>query len=156
WDKTSSQLDQPTSTDYDAYGLKLDYDFKRFAITSMTSDFWYQNTGLLGLDIPSFGGVPAASFYNQVTSRVRSEELNVLSTDEGPWRWSLGGMYRHATEDRYQYFTIFPIPTIHYYDTSESYAAYGQLTRLLLDNHLELTAGLRYFHDRIPQHQQIA
>jgi iron complex outermembrane receptor protein len=156
WDQTSSRQNQPTSSDYDAYALKVGYQFKYFSVSSSTSYLDYSNQGLLGLDIPAEGDVPGASFFNRLTSIVKSEEVNVNSVNEGPWRWSFGGMYRHATENRYQVFTVFPVPTIHYYDTSESYAGYGQLTRLFLNDRLELTAGLRHFHDHIPQQEQLA
>jgi outer membrane receptor protein involved in Fe transport len=60
-------------------------------------------------------------------------------------------MYRHGREDRNQHFIVLPVPAINYIDTSSSYAVYGELTRLLLGERLELTAGLRHFHDDVDQ-----
>ena len=155
FDRSSSLLDQPTSTDYDATGLKLEYETPWFSISSMTSHLEYENVGRLGLDVPGFG-VPDAQYFSRLQSKVGSQEINLTSSLEGNWRWSAGGMYRRGTEDLVQSFTVLPVPAIHYVNKSESYAVYGEVTRLLLDQRLELTAGLRYFHDRLPQRGQTA
>jgi iron complex outermembrane recepter protein len=153
YDKNTSLLYQPTSTKYDAYGAKLGYEFPWFSVTSMTSYLDYKNEGNLGLDVPGFG-VPDGLFFSQSKSNVASEEVNFNSSLETPWRWSAGGIYRHGTEYRYQTFTVLPVPAPYYVDSSKSYALYGELTRLLFDGKLELTAGLRHFHDDVDQRGQ--
>jgi len=150
FDQSASLLGQPISTDYDAYGAKISYQLPWFSISSMTSYLDYKNIGNLGLDVPGFG-FPGSLYYQSLKSNVASEELNLTSSLSGPWRWSLGGMYRHGTESELNSFTVVPIPTTTYADDSKSYAIYGELTRMLLDGHLELTAGLRHFHDDISQ-----
>jgi outer membrane receptor protein involved in Fe transport len=153
FDQSHSVLDLPSSTVYDAYGLKLGYQFNGFSVTSATSYLDYRNEGRQGLDVPGFG-VPGAVFYSQLKSNVASEELNLNSTLDGPWRWSFGGIYRHGTEDLFQTLTVIPLvpPTTN--DTSKSYAVYGELTRSFFDKQLEITAGARHFHDDLTQNGQ--
>jgi outer membrane receptor protein involved in Fe transport len=62
-------------------------------------------------------------------------------------------MYRKATENLRQDLVQIDFP-LHYADGSQSDAVYGELTRLLFDARLALTAGLRYYHDDISQDDQ--
>ena len=64
-------------------------------------------------------------------------------------------MYRRATEGALSYFEGSPFEAEEYTDVSKSYAAFGELTRLLLDGRLEVTAGFRHFHDDISQTEEI-
>jgi outer membrane receptor protein involved in Fe transport len=157
-DRAASVLDQPISTDYDAYGLKLGYQFPALFASSATSYLEYTNKGVLGLDVPFFGNPPDTLFINDIKSDVFSEEVNLSSSLEGAWRWSAGGMYRRGTEDIAQAYTgafgVFP-PTLGL-QTSKSYAVYGEVTRLFLAGQLELTAGLRHFHDDVSSRFQAA
>jgi iron complex outermembrane recepter protein len=155
WNKAHSLLSEPTSTDYDVYGMNIGYSGDIFALSSTTSYLTYSNAGTLGLDVPGFD-VPGSIFFAGSSSNVKSEEINLHSSRPGVWRWSLGGMYRKGTEGRTQSFTVLQIPTIDYVDTSESYAVYGELTRLFLANRLAFTVGLRHFHDDISQRDQLA
>jgi iron complex outermembrane recepter protein len=150
FDRNASQLAQPTSTAYDAYGLKMDYKLRWFSVSSATSYLDYRNYGYLGLDVTGFG-VPGGEYFSQLSSYVASEELNLTSTLSGPWHWSLGGIYRKGTEDGAAFFTVIPLGGGVYTDRSDSYAIYGELTRSLLDDRLELTVGLRHFHDALSQ-----
>ena len=154
FDKDASSLVQPTSTDYDVYAAKLGYQFSTFSLSSATGYLDYSNKGQLGLDIPGFG-IPGSIFFAGESSNIFSEEVNLNSTQAGDWRWSVGGMYRRATETRPAHFTVIPVPASLADDISKSYAAYGELTRVLLDDRLELTAGVRHFHDDIDQEEQL-
>ena len=87
-----------------------------------------------------------------------SQELQLLSNNDGPLQWVLGGYYFRA-RSRYPFVTIFfngpdraatanpnvRADTISYQDT-ESLAAFGQATWEILPN-LKLTGGLRYTHE---------
>jgi len=154
-DENSSLLYQPTSTVYDAYSLKIGYQFPMFSVTSATSYLDYRNVGTLGLDVPGFA-VPGSIYFSQLKSNIASEELNFNSSLRGPWRWSAGAIYRHGTEELFQYFTVLPIPSPFSVNTSDSYALYGELTRLFFGDRLEVTAGVRHFHDDLGQHGQTA
>lgn len=153
--RSLSSESQPISTDYDLVALRLLYQGRGFDVSSVTSYLQYENVGRLGLDVPFFSS-PGALYYSRSSSEVTSQEININSAADGPWRWSVGGMYREGTEELFQHFTVLPVPDINYYDASDSYAIYGQITRLLFEARLELTAGLRYFDDRISQHGQTA
>jgi outer membrane receptor protein involved in Fe transport len=155
WDQSESLVHQPVSSDYDALGLRLTYDADAFSVTSMTSYLDYQNVGRLGLDVPFFS-IDNGLYYSQTDAKTWSQEINVNSSGTGPWRWSVGGLFRHATEDLFQHFDPLLLPDIQYYDKSRSYAVYGQVTRLLFDDRLEITGGLRYYHDRITQRGRTA
>lgn len=155
FDKNGSLLAQPTSTVYDVYAANIEYDFTHAALDTATGYLDYHNAGTLGLDVDPFD-TPGSTFYSAIRSNDFSEELNLHSLDEENWRWSIGSMYRKGTENLEQIFTVLPVPTIQYYDTSRSYAVYGELTRLLFGDRLELTVGLRHFHDDITQEDQNA
>jgi len=153
----TSVNNQATQTGFDAYDMKLGYNFSGYSLSSSTSYLkWSFNARI---DFTSLAaGFPEAVSTN-LNSDVFAEELLLNSPSTGPWRWSLGSMYRRATEDRFQYLTVLgaaePGPVNGFIDTSDdisrSWAVYGEVTRLLLDDKLELTAGLRQFEDRVTQ-----
>jgi len=154
-DKTSSVLPQPIVTNYNAYDAKVSYQLPAFSISSATSYLQYNNTGLLGLDVPAFGA-PNTEFFAGFGSKVFSEEVNLNSTSKGPWRWNVGAMYRNATEDLFEYYTglYAGVPIIQYDNTSSSYAVYGEVTRQMFNDSLELTLGFRHFQDDESQKDQ--
>jgi iron complex outermembrane receptor protein len=142
----SITADEPMSTDYDAYGLKIGYDFPGISIASMTSYLDYNNSGILDL-APL--GIPGIPFVNKYFAHIFSQEINLNSAPGGSWRWSVGGIYRDAKDRTFQTITgILPAP-VDFNDTSKSFAFFGEVTRLFLDRRLELTAGLRYFSDDV-------
>lgn len=138
-------LDEPISIDYDVYGVKIGYDFPWFSVASMTSYLDYAQYSVLDQ-------IVQVGFSTLLTtdhpSDVFSQEINLTSTHGGSWRWSLGSIYRDAEERIAQTFVFFAAP-IDFTDTSESFAVFGEVTRLFLDGSLELTAGLRYFEDDV-------
>lgn len=148
FDRTSSLLDQPVVTEYDAFGLNVAYQLSSVTISSMTSYLDYVDSGIVGLDIPLFGA-PDSVFASRIRSNIFSEELVATSSRDGAWYWSLGAMYRRATEDSLRYYTgLFAgVPTLENNNESESVAVFGEVTRVLVDDRLELTVGLRHFSD---------
>jgi outer membrane receptor protein involved in Fe transport len=147
----SSINDEPVRTDYDAYSLKVSYDFGSFLVTSMSSYLDYENDG--SLDLVPFIGVDVP-FVNQFAAEVFSEEVVVTSSGDGPWRWSLGGMFRDEEDQLFQTITGL-IPMVDYTDSSESMAVFGELTRVFNDGRFELTAGLRYFEDDVGTEENV-
>jgi iron complex outermembrane recepter protein len=81
---------------------------------------------------------------------VLAEEIRLNSNGNGPWKWSLGGIYREGEDHRIQDdITNIGIPgVIHQVYESKSHAVYGELTREL-NELFSLTAGLRYFEDEV-------
>jgi iron complex outermembrane recepter protein len=146
-------IDEPITTDYDAFGLKVAYDFAPFSLVSATSYLDYFNDSNLDF-FPS--GLPASSLQTSFDASVFAQELIATSTHAGAWRWSLGGMYRDARDELYQLgagpFVAYAAPTRLKY-LSKSQAVFGELTRIFNDGKLELTAGLRYFEDEVTQEE---
>jgi iron complex outermembrane recepter protein len=144
-DHHAAILDEPIDTDYDAYGAKLRYDFGAASVTSMTSYLEYSNNGYLDLS-------PLAAILGRdittLESEVFAQEIVLNSGDDGSWRWSLGGMYRDGEDRLFQDSFSYVTPT-DVTNTSESFAVFGELTRILLDGRIELTGGLRYFEDDV-------
>ncbi len=156
FDETSSVLDQPISTEYNAYGLKAAYRIGGITLSSMTSYLDYVDSGVVGLDIPLFGA-PDSIFASRIRSNIFSEELIASSSRERSWYWSLGAMYRRATEDSFRYYTglFAAVPTLDNSNLSKSTAVFGELTHTFFDRKLEVTAGLRSFSDDESQHDSI-
>ena len=145
----ASVIDEPTTNDFDVYGLNLGYEFQGFSITSATSYIDFTNTTLVD-QTPQ--GSAAQSDY-RLGAETFAEEITLNSTHGGPWRWSLGGMYRDS-EDRYfqNIPNVYLMPT-RIKNTSKSYAVFGELTRSFLDDRFEVTGGLRYFEDDLAQRE---
>ena len=156
YNQTSSLLDQPITNNYDTYGAKIEYRFPWFSISSATSYLKYINTGSLGLDIPAFQ-LPGSTFFQNLESKIFSEEVNLNSALAGSWRWSAGGIFRRGEENVLRGYTglIASVPGYLNDSTSKSYAAYGELTRLFFDGKVELTAGLRHFHDDESENDEV-
>lgn len=144
----AATLGEPIVTDFDVYGLQLGYDLPRASIASVTSYLNYSNDSFL--DIGNL--VPDLYDQTNLTSHVFSQEVTLNSDDEGPWRWSLGGIYRDAEDLQYQVSRFngqLLDPDNDQTYMSKSFAVFGELTRKFLDGRLELTGGLRYFEDDV-------
>lgn len=147
-DRQGALVDEPVDTDFDAYSLKIGYDFRSFSVTSMTSYLEYSNFSTLDLSILN----NPQRFDTDLNSDVLSEEVTLSSTGEGSWRWSAGGIYREGEDRRATFLHPYGVTVRPFFDQSDkstSFAVFGELTRLLVDRRLELTAGLRYFEDKV-------
>lgn len=135
----------PITTDTDAYGVTITYDFDSFTLLSATSYMEYDNASLMHLPPP-----PATVFGKLVTelyAELFSQEIRLNSNLESAWRWSLGAIYRDAEDRRVQPANVFFAHDYDGLELSESLALFGEVTRSLLDDTLDLTVGLRYFED---------
>jgi iron complex outermembrane recepter protein len=147
--------DEPLGNDFDQHGLTVEYDFGRFSLTSTTGYLEYGAPGRLDLNAPPI--VPWTLFTG-IHSEIFSQEVFLASTGEGPWRWTLGALYRDGEDHTVQSFTDnatglqpeFARRPYEFWDSSESIAVFGELTKVLLDGALEVTGGLRYFEDEVP------
>jgi len=144
-------LPEPTSTNYESYGLKVGYEFSGFSVTSNTSYLHYSSkdtldfADVIGFDYP---------LNEQWGAHVFSQEVYLNSTQNGPWRWTAGAMYRDARNQTFDGLgsasdSLGNLATLDWTDTSKSYAMFGEISRRFLDNKLELTLGGRYFHDDV-------
>lgn len=140
-------------TDYDLYGLELEYDFNdSISVVSTSTYMDYNNEDLqqivpglpLEFDLSGVG----AGVLNFITTRLPNEaftqEIRLHSHTDGPWNWSLGGFYRYDEDISERSGVIGVFSDV---STSEQTAVFGELTRSFFDGKAELTAGLRYFND---------
>lgn len=141
----ASLFTEPSSADFDTFALKLGYEFAAFAVSSSSS--YMDFVGRSQLDFSPYCCAPLR-LDTDLTGHFFVQEILASSTTEGPWHWSLGGYYRDARDRTSQNFVDAPVLQA-WEDTSESWAVFGEVSRLLLDGRLELTAGLRYFEDRV-------
>lgn len=151
-----SLLPEPVVNDFDAYNLKVGYDLPWFSIAGMTSYIDYFNNVFLDIS-PPVGTFADTRLQTQIDADVFAQEININSLAEGSWRWSAGGIYRDAEDSTYQArrnittgalcCTYVAPSDITFF--SESFAVFGEVTRLLLGGRLELTGGLRYFEDDV-------
>ncbi|WCT74522.1 TonB-dependent receptor [Sphingomonas naphthae] len=148
-DKTwLARFRQPASTDFDAYGLTVSYDFPTFSLLSATSHIKFKNSSII--DAP----VGGARHLTELGARLWSQEVRAVSSNDGPWGWSIGGIYRDAQDNQRQNFdTLFSGLTLDFDYGSKSYAVFGEISRKFLDDRLTVTGGLRYFKDKTSYHE---
>jgi iron complex outermembrane recepter protein len=137
---------EPISTDYGAYGVKIGYDFSSFYLTSNSSYLNYASRDQEDAGVDYYGF--SAGLYERYGAHVASEELNLTSSLSDPWKWSVGTMYRAAANSTFQAIPAFPV-TLDWTDTSRSYAVFGEFGRYFWGRQLEWTLGGRYFHDSV-------
>jgi iron complex outermembrane recepter protein len=145
----AARFDEPMSTDFDAYALRVGYESESVSVVSATSYLDYAMASLLDLSFLVASGTNLAR--TDFDARIFAQEVVVNSTADGPWRWTLGGMYRDAKDDQFQRTTtngVAGVPLNQVYE-SQSYAVFGSVTRLLADGRFEITGGLRYFEDNV-------
>lgn len=146
--RRSSALDESIQTDYDVFGLKVGYELPGATITAATGYLEYQldsNLDYLGPLI----GIPG-NLLTAMDSKVFSQEITVNSSGDGDWRWSFGAMYRNGKDRLLQTLFVLAAP-IDFSDESESFAVFGEVTRLFAEGRYELTLGLRHFEDDVTQ-----
>lgn len=140
-------IPQPSDERFTAYGLSIIQKFSAFSLSSMTSYIDYHSQ-MFPHSHPGGELQLNTNFYSEVFS----QEFNLTSDSEGPWRWSAGAFYRHAKDLKFQILndglTLVPRsnPFDDFTDRSESYAVYGEVGRSIFEN-VDLAVGLRYFHD---------
>ena len=144
---SASLIDQSNKSDWNYYNVHVDYTPQSvFTLLSSTSYFTFYDNGAVDAAI-GVPGIPPLT--TRTLSRVMSEELDLLSNIQGPWRWSAGFFYRNARDSNYQTLgNLIPAP-VSEADTSVSYAVFGEVGRFFLDRQLELSVGGRYFHDNV-------
>jgi iron complex outermembrane recepter protein len=159
--RSASIVEEPSSTDYDAFGLTVAYDFSRASLSSNTSYIDFANVAVV--DYQPFA---ANQFLNlRFSSEVFAQEVALHSNGDGPWAWSVGGIYRDVEDLNRTTRTWQPTgpnpgalaanyiaPTLQR-AKSESFAVFGELTRELIEGRLDLTLGVRYFEDEVTDNE---
>ncbi len=142
-------IEEPHSNDFDAYSLKTTYDLHSFDLTSNTSYLKFKGDGIIDATypFPFLMGAPLPAEFG-FNAKIFSEEFTATSKGTGPWRWTIGAFYRNARDAG-----LVSIPDLAYLldftSKSESYAVFGEVTRLFADDKLGITVGGRYFHDSV-------
>lgn len=141
--------DDPHTTKFNQAGAKIGYDFGVAALTSTTSYLKFDST-----DVDEFSGtgLPLTTLSG---SKIFTQELYLNSAQDDDWRWSVGGMYRNGKDNLIQTISFLTFP-IDFSDSSEAGAVFGEVTRAMMDDRLEITGGLRYFFDHVGQRQNIS
>lgn len=150
-----------SEVEYDVYALTVEYEFPHFTFSSSSSLMDFANDAAAP---PKFlTGTSATSLLSHFSSEVFAQEFALHSTADGPWKWSLGGIYRDVNDLVAQ--NIVNVQTgvgtlanpngLAYKDLAESYAVFGELTRSFHDGGFDITAGLRYFEDKNGVRQKI-
>jgi iron complex outermembrane recepter protein len=90
-------------------------------------------------------------------NRASTEELRLVNSGQGPWQWTIGGFYKHFTDQifysDYSGFagstlsSAFFSPPSAFDNTSTAKAAFAN-TSYRLPNRITVGAGLRYYTDR--------
>ena len=147
---------------YELSNLVATYDFG--GVKLLNSATYYnrsvsaKNWGYFNWDI---GGAAELDPYDYFPQESASDELRLSHADQGPWQWTVGGIYkRFRDSDEYDHpGTYFgsadtpmtdpdngPFPYAQS-DTSDSWSVFGDTSYKLTDA-LEVGAGVRYFRDR--------
>lgn len=149
---TPNDVRQPIQTDYDLYGLTIDYDISDgISLVSSSTYMDYFNIGTMqivpGLPLEFELGPGVPNFLKtELQNELFSQELRLYSSNGGLWNWSIGGFYRDSEEFRESTGVLGDSSDVL---SSEQLAVFGELTRAFFDGAVELTAGLRYFEDDV-------
>lgn len=144
-DLTNSLEPEPYSLDFDVYNLKAAYDLGFATLTNSASSAKFTTNN-------AYNASPGVFLDTSIHSQVYSDELVLSSNGSGPWRWSAGGFYRSAADHNLQTLVFLPAP-LDWTERSRSFAFFGEATRRLADDRIEITGGLRYFQDRSTQQE---
>lgn len=148
--RITAVVPQPGAHEFTSYALTLKKEFSAFSISSTSNYFDYQNFGVVDaspIPVAIQGDLPT-----ELSAKIFSQEINLLSKSDGPWRWSAGVFYRDDKETTTQYLRFFPLsaPTLafldNFTDSSKSSAVFAEIGRSL-SSQWELSVGVRYFRD---------
>jgi outer membrane receptor protein involved in Fe transport len=146
-DKTiSATLPQTIKQNFENYAGTIDYAFDGATLTTTTSYLHYKLRGLS--DISTFGLPVHAILATLLPAEVFTQEVNLVSDTSGATHWSVGAIYRDGKDRKRQDVFFIPAP-IDYTYRSKSAAVYGELGHRFFDRTVDLTVGLRYFHDKV-------
>jgi iron complex outermembrane recepter protein len=142
---TVFSANQPDQRTLNTYNLISEYDGPSVSLLSSTSYLDYEVRQQNELLVAGTGRAESIIFNPM---RSFAQELRAVSQLDGPWKWSAGAIYKKTTETVNQsVFAFFPFP-LRQQEQSESYAFFGETTRTF-DDRLDVTAGLRYFKDKL-------
>ncbi len=135
----------PLSEDheYQLHNLKVTYSGSAFDVVSSSSFSQFD----LYSEVDFVGGF---ALFTVLDPETFTQEFRFNSTTDSDWQWTAGAFYRDAEQNQVQdsdFLDLFGLPGVDQLDEVESRALFGEVSRLLMDGQLELTAGLRWFDE---------
>lgn len=127
-----------TAVKYRLYGVNASYD-----LGSAELFYGYSNNDF---DLPQNGSVSGGTLEASINIKVKAHEARLASTGSGPLKWTVGGYARDALRTDDFQFALFGINNISITD-SKARAVFGEGTYTLPFAPIDLTAGLRYYHE---------
>jgi len=100
------------------------------------------------LDLPQSGPLLGGTLDANIGITVDAHEARIASKGDGPLQWTFGGYARDAVRADAFVFALFGIDNIDYTD-SKARALFGEGTYTLPFAPIDLTAGLRYYHEKL-------
>jgi len=125
---------------YKLYGATADYDFGpvRLFYSYANNSFELAQSG------PFLGG----TLIGNIDIDVKSQELRLSSTGQGPWAWTFGGYRREAQRVDGFAFALFGIDSGSATDAT-SEALFGEATYSMSNVPIDLTLGLRGVREKL-------
>jgi len=151
----SENTDQFQNNEFLLLSATIEYDFGNMTLKSITG---YVETSFNSLSDQDYSPLPLAELLLTEDSEQFSQELQLLSNNEGAFNWILGAYYFHEDATRRSQFFgsrydiiagMAGVPSgfsVGGDITSESYAFFVQGTYEVTEQ-LSLTAGIRYTND---------
>ncbi|WP_232494689.1 TonB-dependent receptor [Novosphingobium kaempferiae] len=102
----------------------------------------------LDFGVPQQGASPFGSIDVNIDIAVDAHELRLASTGDGPLKWTVGGYARNSQRNDTVKFPAFGVDNDAELRT-RARALFGEATYTLPGAPIDLTAGLRYFEDRL-------
>ena len=126
---------------YETYSGVIEQEAPGFNIVSASSYLHLASDNFSATFLAPGFAVPVTS---SIDAKTFAQEIRLVSSGSGAFQWTAGGYYQHSKED-----AATDIPGL-YTDTnvskSTAWALFGEAGYTL--GALEVTAGLRYFHDK--------
>ncbi|MBI5268166.1 MAG: TonB-dependent receptor [Burkholderiales bacterium] len=121
-------------------GVTVNYDFDSVSLFYS----YARNT----FSLPQTGSLLGGTLVSSIDIDVSSHELRVASQSARPLRWTAGLYVRNASRSDTLDFALFGLNNASDTD-SHARAAFAEASYMLPSLPVELTAGLRYYHDRL-------
>ena len=128
------------SVKYRLYGLSARYD-----LGGAQAFYGYSHSNF---DLPQSGAAAGGFLISTINIKVDAHEARLASSGTGPLQWTVGGYLRDAKRSDGFEFALFGIDNTSEV-TSKARALFGEATYTLPFAPVDVTAGLRYYHERL-------
>ncbi|MGP7795577.1 TonB-dependent receptor [Sphingomonas sp. CLY1604] len=129
-----------SSARYRLYGASARYDLGGAEIF-----YGYSHNSF---ELPQSGSLYGGTLISDIGIKVEAHELRLSSSGTGPFQWTIGGYVRDSRREDNFVFALFGLDNIDV-TKSRARAAFGEGTYTLPFAPIDLTAGLRYFEEKL-------